>query len=76
MIKLKSNKNLSGKYFIHKQVLRFPQIDDFISEDDIMNLFKGLIELVRKNAETRVEQKYQLVIKLLQNELRDIKQNK
>ena len=75
MVKLKKNKYMSGRFYIRKQVLQFPGREDMITDEDILDLFKGLIELVKRNAEMKIEQKYEVLIDVLKSELRDFKEN-
>lgn len=69
MINLKPNYILTGKYFAHKQVLKFQNYNEFITDEDIMNLFLGLVRLVKKSTEMKIEAKYAREIENLKNKL-------
>ena len=67
--------NMTGVFYFQKKILKFPPREDIITDEDIKDLFLGLIELVKKNAELKVEQKYEKVIDVLKSELRTFKGN-
>ncbi len=58
-----------------KKVLKFPQRETLITDEDIKDLFLGLVELVKKNTELKIEQKYENLINVLKNELREYREN-
>ena len=66
---------MTGVFYFQKKILKFPPREDIITDEDIKDLFLGLIELVKKNAELKVEQKYEKVIDVLKSELRTFKGN-
>ena len=69
------DKNRFFPFYFQKKILKFPPREDIITDEDIKDLFLGLIELVKKNAELKVEQKYEKVIDVLKSELRTFKGN-
>jgi len=66
---IKCNKNFSGVYYFSKRILKFPQKDDTIDDEDIVDLFFGLIELIKKNIEIKVENKYSKLINSLNRQI-------
>ena len=75
MLKIKRNNNITGKFYTRKQILQFPCMEDMITDEDILDLFKGLIELVKRSTEMKVERKYGILIDVLKSELRNLKHN-
>lgn len=75
MIRLRKCNSLTGVFYMQKKVLKFPSMETFITDDDIEDLFFGLLELVKKNTELKVEQKYKNLINVLKNELRECRDN-
>ena len=75
MAKLRRCKSYSGVFYIRRQVLKFPQREALITDEDIKDLFLGLIELIKKNTELKVEQKYENLIDVLKSELRELRGN-
>ena len=75
MMKFRRCLNMTGVFYFQKKILKFPPREDIITDEDIKDLFLGLIELVKKNAELKVEQKYEKVIDVLKSELRTFKGN-
>lgn len=69
MIRIKRNNSISGRFFAKKQLLQFPCMEDMITDQDILDLFKGLIELVKKSTEMKIERKYSILIDVLKSEL-------
>ena len=67
--------NMTGVFYFQKKILKFPPREDIITDEDIKDLFLGLIELVKRNTELKVEQKYEKVIDVLKSELRTFKGN-
>lgn len=72
MIILKPNYNLSGRYYINKQILQFQNYTELISDDDIINLFMGLVRLIKRSAEMKIEAKYSREIEQLKDEIKSI----
>ncbi|MBE5736647.1 MAG: hypothetical protein E7356_04795 [Clostridiales bacterium] len=58
MIKLRPNKSISGVYYTRIKVLQFKPQVDLVSDEDIMDLFMGLVRLIKRNAELEVEERY------------------
>ena len=74
-MKFKRNKYITGRFYTRKQILHFPAREDMITDEDILDLFKGLIELVKRNAEMKIEHKYEVVIDVLKSELQEFRGN-
>ena len=70
------NKNQRGIYFESKQILKFPIQNDYISDSDIHDLFMGLINLVKKTTELKIEDKYIAEIQSLKKEINYLKSKK
>lgn len=66
---LKPNYALTGKYFASKQILKFQSYSELITDEDIMNLFMGLVKLIKKSTEMKMEAKYEKEIELLKDKL-------
>lgn len=75
MIKYNKTNAIKGKFYITKKILHFPQPQDYITDDDILSLFKGLIDIVKKNTEVKLEHKYENIVDALKNELQELKNN-
>ena len=73
MYYLKPNKKAIGKFFTKYKVLKFETKSDLISDEDIMDLFMGLVRLIKKNTELVMEEKYINTINQLTYELNAIK---
>lgn len=70
------NLNKNNKiYYFRKRVLHFKKNSGLVSDEDITNLFLGLMRLLKKNAEIEMQEKYLSKIARLQNELDRIKSN-
>lgn len=76
MFNLKPNKNLIGKYYVIPHIIKFKNYREYISDNDIFDLFVGLINLVKKSAELKVEDKYTAEINKLKKELYLLKSQK
>lgn len=76
MERLRLAKNIKGKYFATKRLLKFRNSQDIITDSDIMNLFMGFINLLKSVSEQRVEQKYTSEILRLKREINYLKQIK
>lgn len=70
MVKYKKNNNMCGVFYCKKQILQFPKREEVITDEDILDLFKGLIELVKRNVEMKLEVKYARIIDVLKREHR------
>ena len=75
MMKFKRNNNITGKFYTRKQILHFPCMEEMITDKDILDLFNGLIELVKRSVELKVERKYVVLIDVLKSELQNLKHN-
>jgi len=73
MIKLLPNKNIGGIYFAHKKILRFESRQDIITDNDITDLFMGLINLIKKSTEIKLEEKYMKIINAMKSEIELLK---
>lgn len=60
-------------FYFRKRVLQFKKNLGLVTDDDIMNLFLGLVRLVKKNTEIIMQEKYLNKIAKLENELNRIK---
>ena len=69
MLKLLPNKNMRGVYHLHRKILRFENPSDYISDEDITDLFLGLVNLIKKSAEIKIEEKYLSYVNTLKKEL-------
>ena len=58
MINLRPNKTINGVYYTRIKVLQFKPQVDLVSDEDIMDLFMGLVRLIKRNAELEVEERY------------------
>ena len=74
-MKLKANRVLSGIFYTKRHVLKFESNQEIISEEDILDLFIGLVRLIRRSAEVSIEEKYQRELNDLKRELTRIKNN-
>ena len=50
-------------------------MEEMITDKDILDLFNGLIELVKRSVELKVERKYVVLIDVLKSELQNLKHN-
>ena len=73
MFKLKPNKSVEGKFFVKGAILQFDAQHRFISDEDINDLFLGLVELIKKNVSIQIEHKYMSEIDSLKVQLNRIK---
>lgn len=69
MKELKANYNFSGIFYFRKQILQFQTDNEYISDDDIMSLFMGMVRLIKNSCEIKAEKKYIKVINDLKKEL-------
>ena len=73
MKKLKHNRIYQGKYYIYKKVLQFEGRQDIISDRDIIDLFFGLVNLIKKTTEIKIEEKYISIVNSLKKEVEILK---
>lgn len=69
MKKIKANYDLSGIYYIRKQILQFNIDNDMITDEDIMSLFMGIVRLIKNSCEIQAEEKYLKIINKLKREI-------
>lgn len=67
---LKPNYIISGVYFFNKQILKFQPYSELISDEDILNLFVGMVRLIKRTTELKMEAKYEKQIKELRDRLK------
>jgi len=60
-------------FYCRKQILKFKANSELITDEDINNLFYGLVNLIKKNTEIRLEEKYSTIISRLKGEINDLK---
>lgn len=59
-------------FYFKKRILKFKN-NNLVSDDDITNLFLGLVKLIKKNTELKLEEKYISRINALESELKRLK---
>lgn len=64
--------NFGCTFFTKKRVLKFKSKSAIVSDEDIMNLFLGLVKLIKKNTEISLEEKYLERINKLQSEIKKL----
>lgn len=64
--------NFGCIFFAKKRVLKFKSKSAIVSDEDIMNLFLGLVRLIKKNTEISLEEKYLERINKLQSEIKKL----
>lgn len=57
-------------FYFKKRILQFKKPSSLISDEDIMNLFLGLVKLIKKNTELKLEEKYLCQINKLQAQIK------
>lgn len=60
-------------FYCKKQILKFKANSELITDEDINNLFSGLVGLIKKNTEIKMEEKYGRIINRLKGEINDLK---
>ena len=70
------SKNLSGIYYAKKRLLKFQSRDEILSEEDVMHLFYGFINLLKDSTKQTIEKKYLNIINNLKKEINYLKQLK
>lgn len=68
-MKIKPNYIISGIFYPKKQILKFQNKNEIISDEDIINLFVGFVKLIKKSVEFKLESKYVREINRLKKEL-------
>lgn len=56
-------------FYFKKRILKFKRTNGLISDEDILNLFLGLVKLIKKNTELKMEEKYLCKINKLQAQI-------
>ena len=59
-------------FYTSKRVLKFKSKSPIVSVEDIINLFLGLVRLIKKNTEISLEEKYLDKISKLQLEIKKL----
>lgn len=72
---LKPNYYIKGTFFENKQILKFQNYSELVSDEDIINLFLGMVRLIKKSTEMKMEARYIREIECLKREL-SLKNNK
>ena len=60
-------------FYFKKRIMKFKNPNQLISDDDIMNLFFFLVNLIKKNTEMKIEEKYLNKIAKLEYEIKKMK---
>ena len=72
-MKLRAKRNMSGIYYPKTHILKFKNNRELISDNDIFDLVMGLINLIKKNTELKIEERYLMEIKRLKTEINILK---
>lgn len=59
-------------FYFRKRILKFQRPSGIVSDEDIVNLFLGLVRLVKRNTEIILEEKYLNKINKLQTQIRKL----
>lgn len=59
-------------FYFRKRILKFQRPNGIVSDEDIINLFLGLIRLIRRNTEIILEEKYINKINKLQTQIQKL----
>jgi len=73
---LKPNKISKQIFYFRPKILKFKNRMDYISDNDIVDLFLGLVNLIKKCTEIKIEEKYLNKINYLQRQVEVLKQKK
>ena len=60
-------------FYFKKRIMKFKNPNQLISDDDIMNLFFGVVNLIKKNTEMKIEKKYLNKIEKLEKKKKKMK---
>ena len=66
------DKNLKKIFYFKKRILKFQNPNGLVSDEDILNLFLGLVRLIKKNTELIMEEKYLQKISNLQAQIKKL----
>lgn len=58
-------------FYFKKRILKFKKPNQLISDEDIVNLFLGVVNLIKKNTELKMEEKYMGLINNLKAKIRN-----
>jgi len=72
-MKIRAKRNMSGIYYSKAHILKFKNNRELISDNDIFDLVMGLINLIKKNTELKIEERYLMEIKRLKTEINILK---
>ena len=75
MKKITANYTHKGSYTIPKKILHFPCSQANLDEEDIMSLFMGIINLMKRNEQVKVEHYYNNYIRCLEKEIEILSRN-
>ena len=75
MKKVNANYTHKERYTIPKKILRFPCSQAILDDEDIMSLFMGIINLLKRNEQVKVEHHYIDYIKCLEKEIEVLSRN-
>lgn len=56
-------------FYFKKRILKFKGQSGLVSDKDIMNLFSGLVNLIKRNTELKLEEKFLNKINQLERQL-------
>ena len=59
-------------FYFKKRILKFQNPNGLVSDEDILNLFLGLVRLIKKNTELIMEEKYLHEILSLQAQIKKL----
>ena len=59
-------------FYFKKRILKFQNPNGLVSDEDILNLFLGLVRLIKKNTELIMEEKYLHEISSLQAQIKKL----
>lgn len=57
-------------FYCKKRILKFKSTSKLVSDEDILNLFLGLVKLIKRNTEISIEEKYISQINQLQSQIK------
>ena len=66
------DKILKKIFYFKKRILKFQNPNGLVSDEDILNLFLGLVRLIKKNTELIMEEKYLHKISSLQAQIKKL----
>ncbi len=57
-------------FYCKKRILKFKSTNKLVSDEDILNLFLGLVKLIKRNTELSIEEKYLSQINQLKSQIK------